>query len=50
MDPRGNIVVDEFMESSVGGIYAAGDIASFPLNLPTTQGIHSSRNLTGFLE
>ncbi len=34
LDSRGNIIVDEFMQTNVEGVFAAGDIASFPLSLP----------------
>ena len=35
MDEQGHVVTNEFMQSSVGNIFAAGDIAKFPLDLPT---------------
>ena len=37
LDSRGNIIVDEFMQTNVEGVFAAGDIASFPLSLPTLE-------------
>ena len=38
MDSRGFVIVDECMKTNVDNIFAAGDIASFPLDLPTLDG------------
>ena len=35
VDEHGHVVTNKFMQSSVDNIFAAGDIAKFPLDLPT---------------
>ena len=37
-DSRGNVIVDNYMKTNLKNVYAVGDIASFPLRLPTFSG------------
>ena len=40
MDSKGSVIVDNCMKTNVDNIFAAGDIAAFPLDLPTFEAIH----------
>ena len=39
MDPNGYVIVDNCMKTNVDNIFAVGDIAAFPLDLPTFEGV-----------
>ncbi|GCC23662.1 hypothetical protein chiPu_0002060 [Chiloscyllium punctatum] len=41
-DPKGTIIVDEYMQTNVERIYAAGDITSFPLPLCSNENVSIS--------
>ncbi|XP_078081057.1 apoptosis inducing factor mitochondria associated 4 isoform X2 [Mustelus asterias] len=39
-DPKGTVIVNEFMQTSVAKIFAAGDVASFPLPLQNNESVN----------
>ncbi|XP_048468596.1 apoptosis inducing factor mitochondria associated 4 isoform X2 [Rhincodon typus] len=39
-DPKGTVMVDEYMETNVDGVFAAGDVTSFPLPLHKNQKVN----------
>ncbi|XP_043574454.1 apoptosis inducing factor mitochondria associated 4 isoform X2 [Chiloscyllium plagiosum] len=41
-DPKGTVIVDEYMQTNVERIYAAGDITSFPLPLCSNENVNIS--------
>ena len=43
LDARGNVIVDENLGTNVKDVFAAGDIASFPLRLPIFEAGESRR-------